>query len=398
MLYSLVNSSQNWLVERGLYPLVMVLNQLEFRAFFAVVLSFVVVLAFGKRAIRWLTRQKIGDAPEFYREDVNRLMAAKAATPTMGGVLICATIVFTLLMLADIRSGYVHVALVLLVWLAAVGGIDDWLKLTASRRNTGRREGMLAWEKLLFQLGIGAVAGYFLYRNGMGGDDLPSTALSTSAHVLNLPFQRTYIPGTQATQLEAGVMVLGAIPFILIATVLIAGTSNAVNLTDGMDGLATSCLITASFAVMALAFIAGRFEIARFLNFPYVAGTGELMVVAGAMAGASLGFLWFNCNPAAVFMGDTGSLPLGGLLAYIAVAIRQEILLLVIGGVFYMEMASVMMQVGFFKWTRGRRIFRCAPVHHHFHLGGWSEQQVVTRFWILSAVLAMIALVSLKLR
>ena len=394
MLYTLVNSSQNWLVERGLYPLVMVLNQLEFRAFLAVVMGFLIVLAFGNRVINWLKRQKIGDAPEFYREDVNKLMEAKAATPTMGGILICVAILVTALMLADLRNAYVHIALVVLVWLAVVGGFDDWMKLTAVRRQTGRREGMLAWEKLLFQLGIGAVAGFFLFQSGVADD--PSAA--PAAHVLNLPLQRTYAPGVEPLQLEPRVIVLGMIPFILIATVLIAGTSNAVNLTDGMDGLATGCLITAGFTMMALAFVSGKYEIAKFLNFPYVPGTGEMMVVGGAMAGACLGFLWFNCAPAKVFMGDTGSLALGGLLAYIAVAIRQEILLLIVGGVFYLEMASVMMQVGFFKWTGGKRIFRCAPVHHHFHLGGWSEQQVVTRFWILGVVLAMVALVSIKLR
>jgi len=147
-----------------------------------------------------------------------------------------------------------------------------------------------------------------------------------------------------------------------------------------------------------LASIAGDIEQSRFFLFPHVPGTAEMMVVAGAMAGACLGFLWFNCAPAQVFMGDTGSLPLGGLLAYIAIAVRQEILLIIIGGVFFMEMASVMLQVGYFKWTGGKRIFRCSPVHHHFHLAGWSEQQVVTRFWILGVVFAMVALVSIKLR
>ncbi len=395
MLYTLVISWQNWLEERGLYPLVMVFNQLEFRAFFAVVMSFAIVLLLGNRVIRWLLKQKIGDAPEFYREDVNKLMESKAATPTMGGILICASILFTGLMLADLRNAYVHIALVVLVWLAVVGGFDDWLKLTASRRNTGRREGLLAWEKLLFQLGIGVVAAFFLYQSGASED---AASVSQATHVLNLPLQRTYAPGVEPLQLESGVIVLGMIVFIVIGTLAIAGTSNAVNLTDGMDGLAAGCLVTASFTMMSLAFISGRYEIAKFLNFPYVPGTGEMMVVGGAMAGACLGFLWFNCAPAKVFMGDTGSLALGGLLAYIAVAIRQEVLLIIIGGVFYFEMLSVMMQVGYFKWTKGKRIFRCAPVHHHFHLGGWSEQQVVTRFWILGVVLAMVALVSIKLR
>ncbi len=185
---------------------------------------------------------------------------------------------------------------------------------------------------------------------------------------------------------------------MLLETLLIAGTSNALNLTDGMDGLAAGSLVVAAFALMALCYIAGTFEAAKYLLFPYVDGSKELMIVTGAMAGACLGFMWFNCAPAQVFMGDTGALPLGGLMAFIAVAIRQEILLLVIGGVFFLELASVVLQVGYFKWTKGRRIFRCSPIHHHFHLAGWSEQQVVTRFWVMAVVFAMAALVSIKLR
>ncbi len=387
MLY--LQQTQKWLDEHGLYQVVMVLNQLEFRAFFAVVCSFLIVLLLGKRTIRWLLKQKIGDAPEFYNAEVNRLMAGKAATPTMGGILICASITFTILLLADLKNSYVHQSLIVLIWLAGVGGFDDWLKLTSQRRKERSREGLLAWEKLLFQLGIGAVAGVFLYRAGIGSD---------AAHCLSLPFQRTYVPGAEPLQLESGVLILTPALFILITMLLIAGTSNAVNLTDGMDGLAAGTMCIAAFTMMALSFISGDIRIAKFLLFPHVPGTQEMMVVSGAMAGACLGFLWFNCAPAHVFMGDTGSLPLGGLLAYIAMAIRQEVLLLIIGGVFFMEMMSVMMQVGYFKSTGGKRIFKCSPVHHHFQLSGWSEQQVVTRFWILGVVLAMVALVSIKLR
>jgi phospho-N-acetylmuramoyl-pentapeptide-transferase len=393
MLYNLLQLSGDWLEEIGLFRFLQVLYQIEFRAFFAVVCSFAIVLMFGKRTIRWLTKQKIGDAPEFYNADVNKLMAGKAATPTMGGILICAAILATVLLLADMRNQYVHLAVIVLIWLACVGGFDDWLKLTARHRNPGSREGLLAWEKLLFQLGIGAVAGYFVYQSG-----LDSQGSVSAAHTLNLPFQRTYAPRIEPLQLENGVIVLGMVMFIAIATLLISGTSNAVNLTDGMDGLASGTMCIASFAMMALSFIAGKFEIAKFLSFPHIPGAQEMMVVCGAMAGACLGFLWFNCAPAKVFMGDTGSLPLGGLLAYVAVAIRQEALLLIIGGVFFMEMLSVMMQVSYFKWTKGKRIFRCSPIHHHFHLGGWSEQQVVTRFWVLAVVFAMVALVSIKLR
>lgn len=389
MLYNLLQQTQQWLDEHGLYRVVMVLNQLEFRAFFAVVLSFIIVLLFGRRTIAWLLKQKIGDAPEFYNQEVNRLMANKASTPTMGGILICASIAISILLLADLRNAYVHQALIVLIWLAGVGGFDDWLKLTSHRGGQKAREGLLAWEKLLFQLGIGAVAGYFVYRAGVGTE---------AAHCLSLPFQRTYVPVAEPLQIERDVIILGPLAFILIATILIAGTSNAVNLTDGMDGLASGTMCIAAFTMMALSLIAGKIEIAGFLRFPYVPGTQEMMVVSGAMAGACLGFLWFNCAPAHVFMGDTGSLPLGGLLAYIAVAIRQEALLIIIGGVFFMEMASVMLQVGYFKVTGGKRIFKCSPIHHHYHMLGWSEQQVVTRFWIMGVVFAMVALVSLKLR
>ncbi len=387
MLYYLLTKTSDRLDEIGLYSLLQVFYQLEFRAFVAVVCSFLIVLLFGRKTIRWLIKQKIGDSPEFYHADLNEIMARKAATPTMGGILICGSMLLTILLFADLTNRFVMLALIVLAWLAVLGGFDDWLKLTSARRAPGSREGLHAWEKLLFQIGIGAVAGYFLYRHGIGRE---------THHVLTLPFQRTYQPGT--TQLESSVIVLSGVAFVLIATILIAGTSNAVNLTDGMDGLAPGTLAVASFALMVLCFIAGSFDTARFLMFPHIDGSKELMIVTGAMAGACLGFLWFNCAPAQVFMGDTGALPLGGLMAYIAVAIRQEILLLVIGGVFFMEMASVILQVGYFKWTGGKRIFRCSPVHHHFHLGGWSEPQVVTRFWVLAVVFAMIALVSIKLR
>jgi phospho-N-acetylmuramoyl-pentapeptide-transferase len=379
--------TSSWLDEVGLFPYFRVLYELEFRAFFAVVLSFVLVLLFGKRTITFLLRQKIGDRPEFYNADLNKLMNSKADTPTMGGLLVCGSMLVTVVLLADLTERYVHLAMIVLIWLAAVGGVDDWLKLTSARRNPGMREGLLAWEKLLFQLGIGAVAGYFLFRHGIGKD---------VAHVLTLPLQRTYVPGSFVV--EHGVIVLGAVSFVVLATLLIAGTSNAVNLTDGMDGLAAGTVAVASFAMMVLCYIAGHADAAQTLMFPHLPGAKELMVLTGAMAGACLGFLWFNCAPAQVFMGDTGSLPLGGMLAYIAVAIRQEVLLIIIGGVFFMEMASVMLQVGYFKWTKGKRIFRCSPIHHHFHLGGWSEQQVVTRFWLLAVLFAMIALVSVKLR
>ncbi len=400
MLYNLTVAAQSWLDDRGLGWLVMVMYQLEFRALIASLLSFALVLWFGPRVIRWLAGRKIGDTPEFGNDSVNQLMQSRAGTPTMGGVIILGALLTSTVLLADVlHNRYVQLGVVVIVWLAVLGGFDDWLKLTQSRRAPGTRDGLVAWEKLLFQLGLGALVGFFLYRaSGMH-----------DAHVLNLPFQRTYVPTPsiealiQPPAISSGVIVLGVGLFTLLAMLWIAGVSNAVNITDGMDGLATGTLIIASLAMMALVWIGGSPRAAYFLMVPSVAGTAELMVMAGAMAGACLGFLWFNCSPARVFMGDTGSLALGGLLAYMALAVRQELLLILIGGVFFLEMGSVMAQVSWFKWTRrkygeGRRIFRCTPIHHHFHLGGWKEQQVVVRFWLITVVLTMVALVSLKLR
>ena len=394
MLFNFLDHFQNRIESLGLWPFLQVLYQEEFRALAALLLSFGLVMLFARRVIAWLVRMKVGDSPEFYNADLNELMRSRAGTPTMGGILICGAILVSSLLLADMGNRYVVLALVVLVWLGLVGVSDDWLKLTAARRNPGSREGLLAWEKLLFQLGIGFTAALFVYLE----------AGSPDAHVLNLPFQRTYPPAQLDDVLQLpmtlspGVIVLPGVLFVLLGMLLIAGSSNAVNITDGMDGLAGGTVAIASIGMMILVWIAGEPRASAFLMVPYVEGSQELMVVAGAMTGACIGFLWFNVSPSSVFMGDTGSLPLGGLLAYIAMVARQEVLLLVIGGVFLMEIGSVVLQVGYFKLTGGRRIFRCSPIHHHFHLGGWSEHQVVLRFWLVAVILAMIALASLKLR
>jgi phospho-N-acetylmuramoyl-pentapeptide-transferase len=293
--------------------------------------------------------------------------------------------------------------MVVLAWLAAVGAWDDWMKLTQAaraKRNGGKRtrDGLLPWEKLVFQFGIGAIAAWFVWGAGQAPD----------AHVMNLPFQRTYLPapteGVLARpEIAPGVWQMGLAAFVLVGMFMIALTSNAVNLTDGLDGLAGGTLLIASFVMMVLTWIASSERASTFLMVPHVAGSGELMVVSGAMAGACLGFLWFNVAPAQIFMGDTGSLAMGGLLATVAVCIRQEVLLVVIGGVFYLEALSVILQVGWFKWTKrrfgeGRRILLCAPAHHHFQHAGWKETQVVGRFYLVAITLAILALVSLKLR
>ena len=399
MLFNLVEYLQNWLDERGLYPIVQVMYQLEFRAFLAVLLSFVLVRLSGPPLIGWLRRRKVGDNPEFHNLTLNELMKEKAATPTMGGLLIVGSILVTSVLLADLwHSMPAKVAMVVMLMLAVLGSFDDWLKLNAARRQPGSRDGLFMWEKLLFQAGIGLVAGWFLYRS----------APSLDALVLNLPFQRTYPPTPVSDSLvqpslAPGVVVLGLASFTLLAALFITGTSNAVNLTDGMDGLATGLALIAGMMAMVVVAIAASPRLSYFLLVPHVPGARELMVVAGAMAGACMGFLWFNCQPASVFMGDTGSLALGGLLATIFVAVRQEALLVVVGGVFYLEALSVAVQMGGFKLTRWitgtpRRVLRCAPIHHHFQLGGWKETQTVARFWLLGILCAMAALALLKLR
>lgn len=394
MIYLLFQAMRSFVERLGLGPLLGLMDEVQFRALLAAGLSFAIVIAFGKRTIRFLVGLKIGDAGESDAEMLRAHAKSKANVPTMGGILICGAIFTSTLLLADISSSKVLLGLFVLVWLAGVGGADDWLKLTATRRGTGR-QGLYAWEKLVFQLGIGLLAGYFAYRY----TDAPVGP--SLGHVLNLPFQRTIIPGEWV--LNPNLVFLSMPVFVVFALLMIAGLSNAVNITDGMDGLAGGIAGIVSFALLVLALIAGSSTWAQYLLVPHVSGSDELAVLAGAMAGACLGFLWWNAAPAQVFMGDTGSLALGGLIGYIAVAVRQEIVVLLMCGVFLLEIASVMLQVGYFKYTRirtgtGRRIFRVAPYHHHLHLGGWAENQVVVRLWILAIILCVVALATLKLR
>jgi phospho-N-acetylmuramoyl-pentapeptide-transferase len=390
MLYWILDIARRWLDEIGLYSVVRVLDQVEFRAFAAAFLSFLLVIVAGRPVIRQLTRLKIGDAGSTDAEALRAHAANKANTPTMGGVLIGGAILVSTVLLADIRQMHVQLGLVVLLWLGVLGGFDDWLKLTARRRGTGR-QGLFAWEKMVFQLGLGVIVGFFAYN---AGDD-PATPLDL-AHVLNLPFQRTFLPGGGGV--AEGLIYLSAPVFIAVSALLIAGMSNAVNITDGMDGLAGGVSATVSFGLMVLALIAGSDGFSQYLLVPHVAFVNELAVLAGSMAGACIGFLWWNGSPALVFMGDTGSLALGGLIAYLAIVIRQEIAMLIMSGVFLLEIGSVVLQVGYFKATGGKRVFRCAPYHHHLHLGGWTESQVVTRLWIVSILLGLVGLTLLKLR
>ena len=359
-----------------------------FRGTSAILLGFAVVWLLGPRVIRELTRRKIGDQPEFDHKTLNEGTRDKQNTPTMGGLMTAAAIFVCVILLADLTNYYIVMSLFCLVWLTVLGGVDDWLKLTSGRRS-GSRDGLKMYEKLLFQIALGVLLGIFIYRHGeqnvasfamlKGGETLEAF------RVLNVPFYQTGVE-------------LGTAAFLIVAVLVIAGTSNAVNLTDGMDGLAAGCMALCSFVFMVLAFLGGDPERARSLLFPYIPFTAELAVLCGAMMGACLGFLWYNCHPAQVFMGDTGSLPLGGLIGYVAICTRQELMLFIVGGVFVIEAVSVMLQVGYFKLSGGKRIFRVAPIHHHFHLGGWTETQTVIRFWLVAAIFAGIALATVKLR
>jgi len=391
MIYLLVKLHYAWL-ESHRIGFLRVFNDVTFQSTAAVILGFALVILLGPGVIQWLRRQKIGDEPAFDQAQMDEMMSGKRGTPTMGGILIIFAIALTTLLLADLDNFYVAMGLICLIWLGAVGAVDDWLKLTTHRRAKllppgvlVSRQGLTSLEKILFQLGLGILLSFFTYFYSQ----------DPHSHTLYFPFFKNFA------------WPLSPIAFIILGTIVLTGTSNAVNLTDGMDGLAAGCAGIVSFTFLILALLqgyrVGGGYLVDVLFLPRIPGSAEMAVIAGAMVGASLGFLWFNCAPAAVFMGDTGSLALGGLLGYISVVIRQELLLILCGGIFVAEAASVIMQVGWFKFTRkrfgeGRRIFLMAPIHYHFQRKGWAETQVVVRFWLIGAMLAMLALATIKLR
>jgi len=398
MIYILLDMLRGWLVDNKLYVYFRVFDEIQFRTLMAAGLSFAIVVLMGNRVIRMLTRLKIGDAGETDAALLREHAATKANVPTMGGVLICGAIFVSTMLLADIRVNVVYLGLFTLLWMAAVGGADDYLKLTAASRGSGR-QGLYSWEKLVFQLGLGLIVGFFVYRYGVQATD--GVQVDSISHVLNLPFQRTYDPTTKFA--ADGLIYLGLPVFMILSMLVVAGLSNAVNITDGMDGLAAGISGIVCFALILLTLVAGQLSSSQYLYVPYVPMADELAVMAGAMFGACLGFLWWNCKPAQIFMGDTGSLALGGMIGYIAIVIRQEFVVLLMCGVFLMEIMSVVLQVGWFKYTRikagtGRRIFRIAPYHHHLHQGGWAENQVVARLWLITILLVVVAMASLKLR
>jgi len=384
VLYHLVD----WLVKSyGYPPGPYAYKDPLFRGTCALILAFLIVVLAAPKVIRLLVRYKIGDRPEFDHKALNELVGHnKENTPTMGGVLIVAAILLSVLLLADLANYYVRLAVFCMLWLAALGAVDDWLKLTVGRRS-GSRDGLKMYEKLLFQIALAVLLGTFVYQYGrenMAVAKVLSDDPVETYRIFTVPFYKQGI-------------LLNTTAFLILTVLVTAGTSNAVNLTDGMDGLAAGCMALCSFVFMIFAFLGGDPLQASSLLFPYIPKTAELAVLCGAMVGACLGFMWYNGFPAQVFMGDTGSLALGGLIGYVAIVIRQELMLLIVGGVFVIEACSVLLQVGSYKLT-GKRIFRVAPIHHHFHLGGWTETQVVMRFWLMAAVFAALALATIKLR
>lgn len=359
---------------------------LSIRGGLAALLTFGLTLGFGPRIIRKLISLKVGQ-PIRTADEVHKLAelhGAKAGTPTMGGVMILGSVLIAVLICGSILNPFVTVTMCAMLGLGLLGFVDDYAKVVKKTS-----DGVSGKTKLFWQLVVGLLVALFLYTKG----DTATWLFANSDAVWADSEQKISdmsFPLSKAPIIALGVF---AIPFFII---VIMGASNAVNLTDGLDGLAIGCTITVSLAYAVLAYVAGNENAHDYLNVPFNPHVGELVVVMMALVGAGFGFLWFNCFPAKVFMGDTGSLAIGGCIGTTAICVRQELLLVIIGGVFVMEAMSVVLQVASFKST-GKRIFRMSPIHHHFELGGWKETQVIIRFWILSILFALIGLATLKI-
>jgi len=345
-----------------------VFRYISFRAVGAVITALLIGFIIGPALIRWL-KVKQGKGQPIRADGPQRHIVEKQGTPTMGGLLILLPLIVSTLLWAELSNAYIWVVLLVVCSYGLLGFYDDFNKVT--KRSSDGISGRL---RLVVEFGVGFVATYFLMK-------LEAPSLSG---MLSVPFMKT-------------VLVPFGLFFIVIGGFVIAGASNAVNFTDGLDGLAIMPVIIAAAAFLLIAYLVGNVKFADYLQIHYVAGTGELAVFLAALIGAGLGFLWYNAPPAMVFMGDTGSLPLGGALGAVAVAVKHEIVLAIVGGLFVLETVSVIVQVVSFKLT-GKRVFRMAPIHHHFEQIGWKEPTIVIRFWIIAVVLALIGLSTLKLR
>jgi len=353
---------------------------LTFRTIMSTLTALAVSLLAGPAIIRKLAEVKAG---QVIRSDGPQSHLTKAGTPTMGGVLILASIAVATLLWADLSNRYVWLVLGVSVAFGAIGFYDDYKKLVLKDSR-----GLAARWKYFWQSVFGLGVALFLY----------FTADTPAATTLYLPLiKQAQLPLAPTADIVSPSLWIGAIVFVAVTYFIVVGFSNAVNLTDGLDGLAIMPAVLVATALGMFAYLAGNKVFSEYLGIPAIPGAGELAIFCGALAGAGLGFLWFNAYPAQVFMGDIGALAIGAALGCIAVIVRQEIVLLIMGGVFVMETASVMLQVASFKLT-GKRIFRMAPIHHHFELKGWPEPRVIVRFWIISVVLVLIGLATLKVR
>jgi len=366
-----------------------VFGYITLRAVLATMTALVISFVIGPRMIDWLTRMKIGQS---IRNDGPQTHLAKAGTPTMGGALILVSIAITTLLWGNLTNRFVWVVLLVTLGFGTVGWIDDWRKVVY--RNP---KGLTVRMKLFWQSVIGLAAAVYLAFSVSVPDNtqfmrLLSAWVESGFHVDLSPKADLIVPFFKTVTYPLGVW-----GFIALTFCVIVGTSNAVNLTDGLDGLAIMPTVMIGGALGIFVYVAGHAVFARYLGFPLIPGASEVAVICGAIAGAGLGFLWFNAYPADVFMGDVGALALGGALGTVAIVARQEIVLFIMGGVFVVETLSVMIQVASFK-MRGKRVFRMAPIHHHYELKGWKENQVVVRFWIVTMLLVLVGLSSLKLR
>jgi phospho-N-acetylmuramoyl-pentapeptide-transferase len=372
-----------------------VFQYITFRAVMAALTALLIGLIAGPAVIRRLAALKIGQP---IREYAMQSHLAKSGTPTMGGVLILIGIAVSTLLWADLSNRFVWIVMIVTLGFGAIGWVDDWRKVVNKDP-----EGMPSREKYMWQSIIGLVAALYL---------VFSISESNNLRVLELFYSWVQSGFDVDLPPKAGLLLpfikevsypLGVFGFVIMTYLVIVGSSNAVNLTDGLDGLAIMPVVMVGSALGVFAYVTGSSVYSKYLLFPYIPGSGELMIFCAAMAGSGLAFLWFNTHPAQVFMGDVGALALGGALGTIAVIVRQEIVLAIMGGIFVVEALSVMLQVTYFKYTKkkygeGRRILKMAPLHHHFEKSGWKETQVVVRFWIITMLLCLVGLSTLKLR
>lgn len=413
-----------WLKEEGIkFPGSELYRFISFRVLLAVLLSLFITMVYGKRLIRYLQRKQIG-------ESVRDLGLAgehtKKGTPTMGGIIIILAILIPTLLLARLNSVYIILMLVATVWLGAIGFVDDYLKLRAKRLSQqqgvaykkGDKDGLAGWFKILGQVGLGITVGAVLYFNNdvkiwreYKGDrpEITRTVNGRTKHFAETKEPVTTIPFVKGHEfnytklLPAAIRDYSWLLYILIVIFIITAVSNGANITDGLDGLATGTSALIGVCLGIFAYASGNFLFADYLNIMYIPGLGELSIFIAAMIGACVGFLWYNSYPAQVFMGDTGSLTLGGIIAAIAIIVHKELLIPIFCGVFLVENISVVMQVTYFKYTKkkygeGRRIFLMSPLHHHYQKKGYHEAKIVTRFWIVTVLCVILSIVTLKLR